>query len=65
MSLGLPASDILAARHLRVRGALEALGLDGLIVTTPANLRYLAKHVGSAGTLLITPSDIHLLIDLR
>jgi Xaa-Pro aminopeptidase len=56
---------VLAARHLRVRSALEALGLDALIVTTPANLRYLANHVGTAGTLLLTATDLHLLIDFR
>jgi Xaa-Pro aminopeptidase len=65
VSLGLPASDLLAARHARVRGALEARGLDALIVTTPANIRYLANHAGSAGTLIITPSDIQLLVDFR
>lgn len=65
MSLGLPGSDVLAVRHVRVRRALEALGLDGLIVTTPANMRYLANHVGTAGTLLVTPGELHLLIDFR
>ena len=65
MSLGLPGSDVLAARHVRVRRAIEALGLDALIVTTPANMRYLANHVGTAGTLLVTPREIHLLIDFR
>jgi Xaa-Pro aminopeptidase len=65
VTLGLPESSVLAARHLRVRRALEALGLELLIVTTPANLRYLANHVGTAGTLLVTPGDIHLLIDFR
>jgi Xaa-Pro aminopeptidase len=63
--LGLPASDLLAARHLRVRRALEALGLDALIVTTPANIRYLANHIGSAGTLLVTHTDLQLLVDFR
>jgi Xaa-Pro aminopeptidase len=65
VTLGLPESSVLAARHLRVRRAIEALGLEALIVTTPANLRYLANHVGTAGTLLVTPGDIHLLIDFR
>jgi Xaa-Pro aminopeptidase len=62
---GLPGSDVLAARHARVRGALETSGLDGLIVTTPANIRYLANHIGTAGTLLITRTDIQLLVDFR
>ena len=39
--------------------------LDALIVTTPANLRYLANHVGTAGTLVVTPTDIKLLVDFR
>lgn len=65
MSFGLPGSDLLAARHARVRGVLEARGLDALIVTTPANIRYLANHAGSAGTLIITPIDIQLLVDFR
>ena len=65
MSPGLPGSEVLAARHVRVRRAIEALGLDALIVTTPANMRYLANHVGTAGTLVVTPNDVHLLIDFR
>jgi Xaa-Pro aminopeptidase len=65
VALGLPGSDVLAARHVRVRRAVEALGLDALIVTTPANMRYLANHVGTAGTLVVTPNDVHLLIDFR
>jgi Xaa-Pro aminopeptidase len=65
VTLGLPGSSVLAARHLRVRRALEALGLKALIVTTPANLRYLANHVGTAGTLVVTPDAMHLLVDFR
>lgn len=65
MTLGLPGSDVLAARHARVRSALQATGLDALIVTTPANIRYLANHIGTAGTLIITSSDIQLLVDFR
>ena len=65
MILGLPGSDVLAARHARVRAALEARGLEALIVTTPTNIRYLANHIGTAGTLLITRTDIQLLVDFR
>jgi Xaa-Pro aminopeptidase len=65
VTLGLPGSDVLAARHDRVRSALEANGLEALIVTTPANIRYLANHIGSAGTLIITPRDIQLFVDFR
>ena len=65
MSIGLPGSDVLAARHANVRRALDGAGLDALIVTTPANLRYLANHIGTAGTLIVTPRDLHLLVDFR
>jgi Xaa-Pro aminopeptidase len=61
----LPDSADLAARHQRVRDALDALSLDALIVTTPVNIRYLTNHVGSAGTLVVTPDSMHLLIDFR
>jgi len=54
-----------AARHARVRRALEALTLDALIVTTPPNMRYLTGHAGTAGTLVATTDAMHLLIDFR
>ena len=63
--LGLPGSDVLAARHARVRARSRRRGLDALIVTTPANIRYLTNHVGTAGTLVVTPSAMHLLVDFR
>jgi Xaa-Pro aminopeptidase len=63
--MAFPGSDILAARHRAIRARLAALGLDGLVVTNPTNIRYLSNHAGSGGTLVITPSDVHLLIDFR
>jgi Xaa-Pro aminopeptidase len=63
--MGFPGSDILAARHRAIRARLAALGLDGLVVTNPTNIRYLSNHAGSAGTLVVTHSDVHLLIDFR
>jgi Xaa-Pro aminopeptidase len=39
--------------------------LDALIVTTPANIRYLTNHVGTAGTLVVTDDAAHLLVDFR
>src|SRR5688572_517308 len=58
-------STDLAARHARVRAALEALSLDALIVTAPTNIRYLTNHSGSAGTAVVTADAIHLLVDFR
>ena len=43
----------LAARLDRVRERIAALGLDALLVTTPANRRWLSGFTGSAGVLLV------------
>ena len=61
----LPPSSTLARRHQRVRDELETLGLDALIVTPAANIRYLSNHAGTAGSLVMTPDAVHLLIDFR
>ena len=63
--MALPGSDTLTARHRATRIRLTALDLEGLVVTNPTSIRYLSNHVGSAGTLVITHSDVHLLIDFR
>src|SRR6185436_11069084 len=63
--MGLPETAVLAARHARVRSALDALGLDTLVVTTGTNVRYLANHVGTAGLLVVRPDAMHLLVDGR
>ena len=61
----LPPTATLASRHTRVRRAIAESGLDALVVTAPANIRYLANHVGSAGTFVLTPDAAHLLVDFR
>jgi Xaa-Pro aminopeptidase len=61
----LPDTAALARRHTLVRGTLETLALDALIVTTPQNIRYLTNHTGSAGTLVMTRDAAHLLVDFR
>ena len=58
-------SEVLAARHRRIRAALESIDLEALIVTTPANIRYLTNHTGTAGTLVVTSDALHLLVDFR
>jgi Xaa-Pro aminopeptidase len=65
MNGGLPESAVLAARHQLVRAGLAKLDLDGLVVTSPVNIRYLTNHAGSAGTLVLTRTRVHLLIDFR
>ena len=63
--MGLPLSVDLAARHVRLRRALEALSLDALVVTNPPNIRYLTNHTGTAGIAILTADAIHLLVDFR
>jgi Xaa-Pro aminopeptidase len=63
--MALPVSEVLAVRHRLVRARLATLGLDGLVVTNPTNVRYLSNHAGSAGTLVLTDARVHLLVDFR
>jgi len=63
--MGFPGSEVLSARHRVVRARLTGLALDGFVVTNPTNVRYLSNHAGTAGTLVITHRDVHLLIDFR
>lgn len=58
-------SSQLDVRHAAIRRAFETLGLDALIVTAPANIRYLTNHAGSAGTLVAATGAMHLLVDFR
>jgi Xaa-Pro aminopeptidase len=48
-----------------VREALARLGLDGLIVIHPPNLRYLCGFDGSLGALLVTLTEWSLVVDGR
>ena len=44
---------------------LEVQELDGMLISTPENRRYLSGFSGSAGFLLITKSDAILVTDSR
>jgi Xaa-Pro aminopeptidase len=61
----LPATSLLADRHARLRGTLDSLDLDALVVTSLTNVRYLTNHNGTAGILVVTQDALHLLIDFR
>ncbi len=63
--MALPTTAQLAARHRRVRQALDELTLDALVITGAANIRYLTNHAGSAGVLVLTRESAHLLVDFR
>ncbi len=60
----LPPADH-AARQERLRAELDACGVTSLVVTTPANVRYLTGFSGSNGQVLITPAATLLITDER
>jgi Xaa-Pro aminopeptidase len=61
----LPTREFLAARHARLRAALDTLNVDAIVITHPPNIRYLSNHAGSAGVLVMTADAAHLLVDFR
>ena len=58
-------ADARAARQEALRAAIAREGLDALLVTHLANIRYLTGFTGSAGLLLVRPSDAVLITDFR
>jgi Xaa-Pro aminopeptidase len=52
-------------RRQKLRIRLDALGLAGLVVSAPVNIRYLSGFSGSAGLLLIAADDAWLVADGR
>ena len=52
-------------RHEALVRALEAEELDGLLVTSRSNIRYLTGFSGSAALVVVTPSDLLLVTDFR
>ncbi|HET7789190.1 MAG TPA: Xaa-Pro peptidase family protein [Gemmatimonadales bacterium] len=52
-------------RHRRLSAALEAAGLDALLVTSAPNIRYLTGFSGSAGLVVVTRAEIVLVTDFR
>jgi Xaa-Pro aminopeptidase len=60
-----PTPQQLHTRLTQLRASLETLSLDGLIVTSAPNIRYLTNHAGSAGIVVLTADAVHLLVDFR
>ena len=57
--------DTLAARHARLREAVVAADLDGLVVTHLPNIFYLTNFLGTAGIAVAMRDQIHLILDFR
>lgn len=58
-------ADRRRARQEALVGHLEAEGLDGLLVTARANIRYLTGFSGSAALAVITRHDVLMVTDFR
>lgn len=54
-----------APRIDRLRARFDEAGIDALLITNLVNVRYLTGFTGSAGTLLVTPSEAVLTTDGR
>jgi Xaa-Pro aminopeptidase len=54
-----------AARIQRLRSALDAAGVQALIVTHPPNIRYLTGLEASAGALVVSLTECRLIADSR
>jgi Xaa-Pro aminopeptidase len=61
----LASRDTLAARHLRLREALQAAHLDALLVTHLPNLFYLTNMSSTAGVAVVMPDRLYLILDFR
>src|SRR2546422_11495 len=59
------AADRRRARQEALVQALEAEALDGLVVTSHANIRYLTGFSGSAAVVAVTRADVLLVTDFR
>jgi Xaa-Pro aminopeptidase len=59
------AADRRRARQEGLVRALEAEGLDGVVVTSHANIRYLTGFSGSAAVVAVTRADVLLVTDFR
>jgi len=53
------------ARRTALTASLSAQGLDALLITARANVRYLTGFSGSAGMVVVTATDLLLVTDFR
>ena len=57
--------NIYAKRLARVRDQFEEWGVDGLLIGSPSNRRWLSGFTGTAGWLIVTPDNAVLATDFR
>lgn len=61
----LPSSASPSIRLEHLRSSISALNADGILVSSPSNIRYLCEFTGSAGLLLVERESALLLTDSR
>ena len=49
----------------KLRAAFENQGLDGILITSAYNRRYVSNFTGSAGVVLISRNQAHFITDFR
>ena len=59
------AKAYLKVRHKIVRDAMKELGLDGVLLTHPADIAYLTNFTGEDSVALVTEKEFHLVTDFR
>ncbi len=57
--------ETLAARHGKLREAVNAADLDSLVVTHLPNVFYLTNFQGTAGVAVVTLERLYLILDFR
>ena len=59
------AKAYLKVRHKNARDAMNQMGIDGLLLTHPADIAYLTNFTGDDSVLLVTEKEFHLVTDFR
>ena len=54
-----------SGRLAKLQAAATSLGLDALVISSPANLRYLTGFAGTSGLLVSAPGSVTLILDGR
>ena len=65
LKLLFPLEGLFMTRLDKVRNSMKELDIDGLIVYSPYNLRYLANFTGTTGFALVTLKDAYFVTDAR
>src|SRR5512140_210690 len=63
--MDLAPSTLLASRHARLRAALVSAGCDAVVITRLPHVFYLANLSASSGLLVVTSSDLFLVLAFR